>query len=105
MGILTYEDLSEVILVGKSYSGVVITGVAERLPGRMRHLVYLDAVVPEHGLSLMDLAAETGRPLQTAVQERGDGWLIPVNRKIEPRLTPTRFGLDFGGSCQYIQAP
>jgi pimeloyl-ACP methyl ester carboxylesterase len=91
VGILTYEDLSEVILVGKSYSGVVITGVAERAAERIRHLMYLDAVVPESGLSIMGLAGEAGLPLQTVVQERGDSWLIPVNREIDPRLTPHPF--------------
>jgi hypothetical protein len=39
----------------------------------------------------MDLAGETGLFLQTAVQEHGDGWLIPVNRAVEPRLTPHPF--------------
>ncbi|MFQ5435273.1 MAG: alpha/beta fold hydrolase, partial [Anaerolineae bacterium] len=46
------EDLSHVILVGHSYSGLVITGVADRLPERVSQLVYLDAFIPENNQSL-----------------------------------------------------
>ena len=55
------EDLDDVILVGHSYGGVIITGVAGRVPERIRTLVYLDAVVPESGVS-----AITNRPERTA---------------------------------------
>ena len=44
---IKWEDLEDVILVGHSYGGVIITGVAGRLPERIRALVYLDAIVPE----------------------------------------------------------
>ena len=54
--VLTCEDLHDVILLGKSYSGIVITGVAERAPERLRHLVYLDALVPRDGQSFLDMA-------------------------------------------------
>src|SRR5918997_4262365 len=43
VNVLEYEDLQEVILVGHSYAGMVITGVADRLPERIGHLVYFDA--------------------------------------------------------------
>src|SRR5438128_128006 len=45
VGVLEYEDLRDVILVGHSYGGIVISGVADRVPERLRHLVYLDALV------------------------------------------------------------
>ena len=53
-----------VILVGHSYGGFVVTGVAARLPHRIRHLVYLDTVLPDPGQSLMDLlrSVYTGVP-------------------------------------------
>jgi len=47
-------DLTDVILVGHSYGGMVITGAADRLPGRVRELVYLDAAIPRHGEALVD---------------------------------------------------
>lgn len=54
-GCIEAEELDDVILCGHSYGGMVITGVADRLPGRIKALVYLDAFVPEHGQSLTDL--------------------------------------------------
>jgi pimeloyl-ACP methyl ester carboxylesterase len=47
--LLFYEDLSDVILVGHSYGGMVITGVAAKEPQRLAHLVYLDAYLPMEG--------------------------------------------------------
>jgi pimeloyl-ACP methyl ester carboxylesterase len=44
-----YEDLSDVVLVGHSYGGMVITGVAAKEPQRLNHLVYLDAYLPLEG--------------------------------------------------------
>lgn len=54
---LEYEDLNDVILVGHSYGGMVITGVADRASKRVGHRVYLDAATPQDGESLLDLAA------------------------------------------------
>jgi len=54
--VLHYEDLREVILVGHSYGGMVITGAADRCADRVRRLVYLDSAVPENGQSLHDIA-------------------------------------------------
>jgi pimeloyl-ACP methyl ester carboxylesterase len=49
VALLDMEDLREIALVGHSYGGMVVTGVAERAPERIRRLVYLDAFVPEDG--------------------------------------------------------
>ena len=46
---LFYEDLSDVVLVGHSYGGMVITGVAAKEPQRLTQLVYLDAYLPLEG--------------------------------------------------------
>ncbi len=54
-GCIEAEELSNVILCGHSYGGMVITGVADRIPGKIKALVYLDAFVPEHGQSLNSL--------------------------------------------------
>jgi pimeloyl-ACP methyl ester carboxylesterase len=53
--LLFYEDLSDVVLVGHSYSGMVITGVAAAVPERLKQLIYLDAYVPDEGESEVDL--------------------------------------------------
>ncbi len=52
--VLEYEDLHQVILVGHSYAGIVISGVAEELSHRLARLVFLDAVIPEDGQSVFD---------------------------------------------------
>jgi len=60
-------DLREVILVGHSYGGMVITGVTARVPERIRRLVYIDAALPDPGQSLFDQFTEGGvEPLSFA---------------------------------------
>jgi pimeloyl-ACP methyl ester carboxylesterase len=51
---IEFEDLKNVILVGHSYAGMVITGVAERISSRLSSLVYLDAFLPENGKAVVD---------------------------------------------------
>jgi len=53
-------DLHEVILVGHSYGGMVITGVAGRMADRIHRLVYVDAALPDPGKSLFDLFYDCG---------------------------------------------
>ena len=55
VNLLRWEDLGDVVLVGHSYGGMVVTGVAERAADRLASLVYLDALVPEDGQSVFDL--------------------------------------------------
>ena len=54
--VLEFEDLHDVILVGHSYGGMVITGVGDRATDRIGHLVFLDAAWPKNGQSLVDHA-------------------------------------------------
>ena len=76
--VLHYEDLHDVVLVGHSYGGMVITGVADRAPERIRHLVYLDADVPREGESDLDLVpAEERAGYEESARTRGDGWRVP----------------------------
>jgi pimeloyl-ACP methyl ester carboxylesterase len=48
---IEWEDLHDVVLVGHSYGGMVITGVADRVANRLKHVIYLDAFLPENGES------------------------------------------------------
>ena len=73
LAVIEYEDLRDFILLGHSYGGMVVTGVADRVPERVRHLVYLDAFVPADGQSLSDLRVTGGTPPQAAAE----GWLMP----------------------------
>ena len=51
------EELENIVLVGHSYGGMVITGAAERIASSLRRLVYIDAFLPENGCGLLDYAA------------------------------------------------
>src|SRR5882762_11844283 len=57
---ILFEDLHDIILVGHSYGGMVITGVADRVPDRIRRLVYVDAFVPNDGESVMSIVGTRG---------------------------------------------
>jgi pimeloyl-ACP methyl ester carboxylesterase len=67
--VLEYEDLRDVVLVGHSYGGMVIAGVASKVGARLAHLVYLDAFLPENGKAVKDYV-----PLPPT---RDDGWRMP----------------------------
>jgi pimeloyl-ACP methyl ester carboxylesterase len=68
VNLLHYEDLRDVILVGHSYGGMVITGIADRAADRVGKLVYLDAANPVNGQSLVDVAG----PLMNAARAVGE---------------------------------
>ncbi|MEI9852709.1 MAG: alpha/beta fold hydrolase [Sphingomonas sp.] len=57
---MLWHDLTDVVLCGHSYGGMVVTGVAERLAERIRSIVYLDAFLPADGQSLNDIAGAPG---------------------------------------------
>ena len=58
VNLLEFEDLHEVILVGHSYGGMVISGVADRATDRIANIFYLDAAYPQNDQSLVDVAGE-----------------------------------------------
>jgi pimeloyl-ACP methyl ester carboxylesterase len=68
LGVFRFEGLENVVLAGHSYGGMVITGVADRIPEKIKALAYLDAFVPQDGQSLFDIniAANTQRFLEGA---------------------------------------
>jgi pimeloyl-ACP methyl ester carboxylesterase len=73
---IVWEGLTDVVLVGHSYGGMVITGVAGRVPGRVRELVYIDAFLPRPGESALELLPSQA---QAAFQANlRDGLLVPV---------------------------
>lgn len=77
-----YEDLTDIVLVGHSYGGMVVTGVAERTPERIAHLVFLDAFQPANGQSLVDLGGGSGD------RQPGDGWQVPPLRRTQDPNDP-----------------
>jgi pimeloyl-ACP methyl ester carboxylesterase len=88
LGVLQFEDLRDVILLGHSYGGMVATAVADRAPERIAHLVYLDAFVPRDGQSAFDLQSEEARTQRREEAQRlGGGWRIPPS-PIPPDTSP-----------------
>jgi pimeloyl-ACP methyl ester carboxylesterase len=88
---LEFEDLSDVVLVGHSYGGPVITGAADLVPERIGHLVYLDAEVPQDGEAEMDLMPPEERSAyEESAKLHGDGWRIrpPLPDPFPPGLDP-----------------
>jgi pimeloyl-ACP methyl ester carboxylesterase len=59
VNVIEYEEISDIILVGHSFGGMAITGVADMMPERIRHIVYLDAIVPQNGQSVFSQLPES----------------------------------------------
>ncbi len=77
VGLLRSEELAEVVLVGFSYAGMIIPAVADRLPGQVRRLVYLDAIVTGSGRSMLDAMPPEVREAWQRHVLAGDGWCVP----------------------------
>lgn len=79
VNLIRYEELRDVILLGHSGANVVIDGVAERLPERLTHLVYLDTAALPSGVSVADFSSPEERARnERLVAEQGDGWRLPL---------------------------
>jgi pimeloyl-ACP methyl ester carboxylesterase len=74
---ILYEDLCDIVLVGFSYGGFIVTGALEHIANRVKHLVYLDAFVPSHGETLVSHIFGAGRPSI----ELGENWLMPPSER------------------------
>lgn len=83
VNLIRFEDLHDIILMGHSYGGMVITGVADRIPERIHRLVYLDAMVPNDGESVMALVGSHADGLKPMI--KGD-YIVPPWVKPEQPL-------------------
>jgi len=72
VNVILFEDLHDVVLVGHSYGGMVITGVMDRVPERIRQVIFLDAAVPADGESMNSLRGRTPTAEQIA-----SGFIMP----------------------------
>jgi pimeloyl-ACP methyl ester carboxylesterase len=100
--VLRYEDLRDVVLVGHSYAGLVITGAGAREFDRVAQLIYYDAFLPDDGQSALDLLPpHVARHFTESAEQHGAGWLMPrrplealgvrsptAKAWLEPRLVP-----------------
>lgn len=79
---LLSESPEPTVLVGHSYAGMIITSACELIPGKVRALVYLDAFIPEHGQSVLDLLPpEINSHFRNIAKEHGDGWRLPAGEE------------------------
>ncbi|MER8161929.1 alpha/beta hydrolase [Streptomyces sp. NPDC094472] len=83
VGLITEEDLTDVVLVGHSYAGLVISSTANQLPDRIAQLVYLDAMVPEDGETAADVMPFTQAMIDQALASES-GWRIPPLVGMDP---------------------
>ena len=79
LGVIEFEDLREVVLLGHSYGGMVATGVTDRARDRIGQLIYLDAFVPMDGQCLLDFLPGSERRRMDDGARSGDGWRVPPN--------------------------
>jgi pimeloyl-ACP methyl ester carboxylesterase len=90
--LIATEELTDVVLVGHSFGGVPITGVADLIPEKIAHLVYLDAVVPESGKNAFSTyPAREAQARIAAAQESHAGLAVPA-----PDNLPAVLGLAEG---------
>jgi pimeloyl-ACP methyl ester carboxylesterase len=99
VNVIKWENLSDIVLVGHSYGGFIISGVAEKLEPAITSLVFLDAFVPENGEALADIASTRVRESIQAVLQKGEPSMAPpkaaffqVNEKdrawVDEKCTP-----------------
>jgi pimeloyl-ACP methyl ester carboxylesterase len=97
--VLNRENLDDVTLVGHSYAGMIITGVAEQVLHRLNRLVYVDAFIPDDGQSVLDLLpAPLVEMFRQVADGSGEGWRLPAG---EAQLD--MWGLKPGPEREFVQ--
>lgn len=95
--VLHWEDLHEVVLVGHSFGGCAISGVADRMPGRLRQLIYLDSVILQSGQTMFDGLSPEAVQVRRQAALAGDGLGIEAP-------TAASFGIQDAGQAAFVQA-
>ena len=89
VNVLEYEDLRDVVLVGHSYGGAVITGVADRVADRLARIIYVDAVLPRDGECAFDvLSPQLRASWEAQARLDGEGWRVPPSNSPDWRDAP-----------------
>jgi len=103
VNVLDFNTLEDVVLVGHSYAGTVVTGAADRRPERLNAVVYLDTSPLPDGTAITDLQSPEQREHQRrAVQEVGEGWRWPVPDR--DTLASGMYGSAAGLSDEQLEA-
>ncbi|MBT3703669.1 MAG: alpha/beta hydrolase [Alphaproteobacteria bacterium] len=93
--LIQWNDLQDVILVGHSYGGLVIGGVADALADKIRALVFVDALLPEDGRSAMDYQTAERAEYLRARAHKHDGWRLPP-------ISAVVYGVDDPEKAQWV---
>jgi pimeloyl-ACP methyl ester carboxylesterase len=100
LGVLRFERLENIVLVGHSYGGMVITAVAEQEAARIQQLVYVDAFIPGDGDSAMKLFPQKFQDIfRDQAKTMGEGWRLPG---VEKRLD--LWGLKPGPEREFVRS-
>ncbi|MET7683767.1 alpha/beta hydrolase family protein [Streptomyces sp. NPDC005423] len=83
--LIVEEDLTEVVLVGHSYAGLVVSAAANAVPDRIARLVYLDAMVPRDGESAVDVQPMSQALIDLALRS-DSGWRVPPLPELPPPM-------------------
>jgi pimeloyl-ACP methyl ester carboxylesterase len=95
VNLIEFEDLHDVVLLGHSYAGLVVTGVADRVVERISQLVYLDTGPIPSGTALIEtFPPEVREHIERQVEELGGGWRFPVPPREELATFGSLEGLD-----------
>jgi pimeloyl-ACP methyl ester carboxylesterase len=79
VAVFEFEDITDAVLVGHSYAGLVVAGAMEQIATRVRSVVLIEALVPRSGESMVDIVApEIKRQLQQLAEREGEGWYLPT---------------------------
>jgi pimeloyl-ACP methyl ester carboxylesterase len=98
VNLIEFEDLRDVVLLGHSYAGIVVTGAADRVPDRISQLVYLDTGALPDGTAIIEtFPTEARRHIERQVEELGDGWRFPMPPQEELATFGSLEGLDDAG--------
>ena len=89
--VIAWEELRDVALVGTSYGGLVIAGVADRMAERIRTLVFLDAALPQEGRCMLDLVPPERRAtVERLARDEGGGHLVPTSLVLDTGIADER---------------
>jgi pimeloyl-ACP methyl ester carboxylesterase len=77
INVLEYEDLQKVVLVSHSLGGIMVPGVADRVPARISHIVNLDGPIPEDGKSTKEMLPDFWAQVRQHAKANGDEWWAP----------------------------
>jgi pimeloyl-ACP methyl ester carboxylesterase len=80
VSVFEFEDITDAVLVGHSYAGLVVAGAMEQIADRVRSVVFIEALVPRSGESMFDIVdPEIERGLHQLAEREGEGWYLPTS--------------------------